>query len=69
MYRYTYFYAKEYCNNLLDCILYVLHLMKTSMNVMVIMGVIITVLTLMDLLCVHVMMVIYYKMMEGLVKV
>jgi len=43
--------------------------LKTSMNVMVIMSVIKSVLTLKDLLCVHVMMVICYKMMEGVVKV
>jgi len=49
--------------------IYLVIIFKTSMNVMVIIGVIITVLTMMDLLCVHVMMVICYKMMEGLVKV
>ena len=49
--------------------IYLMIIFKTSMNVMVIMSVIMTVLTLMDLLCVHVMMVICYKLMEGLVKV
>ena len=42
---------------------------KISMNVMVTMSVIMTVLTLLDLLCAHVMMGICCKMMEGLVWV
>ena len=49
--------------------IYLMIIFKTSMNVMVIMSVIKSVLTLMDLLCVHVMMGISYKLIEGLVKV
>jgi len=49
--------------------IYLIIILKTSMNVMVIMSVIKSVLTLMDLLCVHVMMDICYKLMEELVKV
>ena len=49
--------------------IYLMIILKTSMNVMVIMSVIKSVLTLMDLLCVHVMMGIFYKLMEELVKV
>ena len=41
-------------------IIYVI-IFKTSMNVMVIMSVIMSVLTMMDLLCVHVMMVTCHK--------
>ena len=39
------------------------------MTVMVIMSVIMTALTLMDLLCVHVMMGICYKLMEEVAEV
>ena len=49
--------------------IYLVIIFKTSMSVMVIMSVIMTVLTLMDLLYVHAMMVTCYKLMEGLVKV
>ena len=49
--------------------IYLMIILKTSMNVMVIMSVIKSVLILMDLLCVHVMMSICYKLMEELVKV
>ena len=49
--------------------IYLMIILKTSMNVMVIMSVIKSVLTLMDLLCAHVMMDICYKLMEELVQV
>ena len=49
--------------------IYLMIIFKTSMNVMVIMSVIKSVLTLMDLLCVHVMMDICYRLMEELVRV
>jgi len=49
--------------------IFLMIIFKTLMSVMVIMSVINCVLTLMDPLCVHVMMVTCYKLMEGLVKV